>query len=150
MIDPEGYKQLLDKYRGKALIVNFWATWCEPCREEYPLLNSLAKEYAPKGLHVVGVSLDDDGEIILLRRFLARYQPVFLNFRKRPGRNAEFLQAVNPHWNGTLPATFFYAADGRQVGNFVGAGDRGRFAAAIRKLLASGPPNGATAEKPNH
>lgn len=148
LLDPEGYRQLLEKYRGKALIVNFWATWCEPCRAEYPLLNSLAKEYAPKGLHVVGVSLDDDGEIILVRRFLARYQPVFPNFRKRPGKNDEFVQAVYPRWNGTLPATFFYAADGRQIGNFIGAGDRERFEAAIRVLLASGHAENPQNEKP--
>ena len=72
LIDAQGYQKLVEQYRGKPLLVNFWATWCEPCRHEYPMLNELAKQYAPQGLKVVGVNLDDDGDLILMRRFLAR------------------------------------------------------------------------------
>src|SRR4029077_616735 len=46
MIDAPAYQKLLEKYRGKPVLVNFWATWCEPCRDEYPMLNELAKQYA--------------------------------------------------------------------------------------------------------
>ncbi|MGB2622644.1 MAG: TlpA disulfide reductase family protein, partial [Candidatus Acidiferrum sp.] len=53
LIDAQGFQKILEHYRGKALLVNFWATWCEPCRDEYPMLNELAKQYAPKGLQVV-------------------------------------------------------------------------------------------------
>src|SRR5215469_17476310 len=60
LIDVHGYQKLLQQYKGKPLLINFWATWCEPCRDEYPLLNELAKQYAPQGLQVVGVSLDQD------------------------------------------------------------------------------------------
>jgi len=49
------------------------------------MLNELAKQYAPQGLKVVGVSLDDDGDLILMRRFLARYKPIFPNYRKQAG-----------------------------------------------------------------
>src|SRR2546422_6932882 len=63
VIDQQGYRDILARYRGKPLLVNFWATWCEPCREEYPMINDLARQYAPQGLIVVGISLDDDGEI---------------------------------------------------------------------------------------
>src|SRR5215470_13115740 len=66
MVDAQGFLKLVEQYKGKPLLVNFWATWCEPCRAEYPLLNDLAKEYAPKGLQVVGVSLDQDGDLILM------------------------------------------------------------------------------------
>jgi thiol-disulfide isomerase/thioredoxin len=134
-IDRDSYKALLEKYRGKALLVNFWATWCEPCREEYPMLNQLAKQYAPQGLHVVGISLDGDGEMILVRRFLAKHQPIFPNYRKRAGKEEEFINAVNPRWSGAIPASFFYAADGRQIGSFVGEASREKYEAAIRMLL---------------
>src|SRR5271154_1529350 len=67
LIDAQGYGKILQQYRGQALLVTFWATWCEPCRDEYPMLNELAKEYAPKGLKVVGINLNDDGDLILMR-----------------------------------------------------------------------------------
>jgi thiol-disulfide isomerase/thioredoxin len=138
LIDVQGYQKILEQYRGKPLVVTFWATWCEPCRDEYPMLNELAKLYAPLGLKVVGVNLDDDGDLILMRRFLVRYKPVFPNYRKKAGAEATFRQAVQPSWHGALPATFFYAKDGRQVGQVLGEGKRETYETAIRSLLASG------------
>ncbi|MDP9337770.1 MAG: TlpA family protein disulfide reductase [Acidobacteriota bacterium] len=138
LIDAQGYQKLVEQYRGKPLVVTFWATWCEPCRDEYPMLNQLAKEYAPKGLHVVGVNLDDDGDKILMRRFMARYKPVFPNFRKKKGGEADFVQSVMPGWNGAIPASFFYAKDGRQIGHLLGENNRDTYEAAIRMVLSSG------------
>src|SRR6478736_6527351 len=80
LIDIQGYQKILDQYKGKPLLVTFWATWCEPCRDEYPMLNELAKQYAPQGLKVVGIDLDQDGDLILMRRFLTRYKPIFPNY----------------------------------------------------------------------
>jgi thiol-disulfide isomerase/thioredoxin len=136
LIDAQGYQKLLAQYRGKPVLMTFWATWCEPCRDEYPMLNELAKLYAPKGLKVVGVNFDQDGDLILMRRFIARYKPIFPNYRKTGGES-EFQQAVLPEWNGALPASFFYAKDGRQVSHVVGAGTRETYEAAIKSLLAA-------------
>jgi len=136
MIDIQGFQKILEQNRGKALLVNFWATWCEPCRDEYPMLNELAKQYAPKGLEVVGVSMDDDGDLILMRRFLARYKPVFPNYRKTAGAEAAFRQSVLAGWTGTMPVSVFYAKDGRQVRHFIGEKGREQYEEAIRGLLA--------------
>jgi len=138
IIDAQGYQKLLEQYRGKPLLVNFWATWCEPCRDEYPMLNELAKRYAPQGLKVIGVSMDDDGDLILMRRFLARYKPVFRNYRKKAGSEAAFRQAVLPGWTGSLPVSIFYGKDGQQAGHMLGEGTRDKYEAAIRSLLAAG------------
>jgi thiol-disulfide isomerase/thioredoxin len=138
LIDAQGYEKLVQQYRGKPLLVTFWATWCEPCRDEYPMLNELAKQYAPQGLKVVGVNLDDDGDLILMRRFIARYKPMFPNYRKKPGEEGPFRQAVLPGWTGSLPVSVFYAKDGRQVGSFVGERNRETYEGAIRSLLNSG------------
>ena len=138
LIDAQGYQKILEQYRGKAVLVTFWATWCEPCRDEYPMLNELAKQYAPQGLHAVGINLDDDGDIILMRRFLVRYKPIFPNYRKKKGDEGTFNQSILPGWNGALPATFFYAKDGRQIGHVLGEGNRATYEAAIRALLSSG------------
>jgi thiol-disulfide isomerase/thioredoxin len=138
IIDAQGYEKLIQQYRGKPLLVTFWATWCEPCRHEYPMLNELAQQYAPQGLKVVGVNLDDEGDLILMRRFIARYKPVFPNYRRKPGEEVPFRQAVLPGWNGSLPASFFYARDGRQIEQFLGERTREAYETAIRALLNSG------------
>jgi len=147
LIDAQGYQKLLQRYHGKPLLINFWATWCEPCRDEYPMLNELAKEYEPKGLRMLGVDSDQDGDLILMRRFIARYKPVFPNYRKKPGKpddEAGFNKAVLPEWRGELPATFVYDKDGHLVEHFFGARDRATYEAVIRKMLGAEGERGGT------
>src|SRR5260370_14475992 len=115
LIDKQDYQKLLEQYHGKPLLVTFWATWCEPCRPEYTMLNELAKKDAPPGLEVVGVSMDDDGDLILIRGFLARYKPVFPNYRKKAGVEELFTQGELPACNETLPLSLFYINDVRQT-----------------------------------
>ena len=141
LIDAGSYQRILAENHGAPLLVTFWATWCEPCRDEYPMLNELAKKYGPQGLRVAGVSLDDDGDLILMRRFLARYKPVFPNYRKKPGDETEFANfrtTVMPGWSGSLPMTLFYARDGRMVGKVMGEGSRETYEAEIRAVLGAG------------
>lgn len=141
VIDAAGYQKLVDGYRGQPLLVAFWAAWCEPCRDEYPMLNELAKQYSPQGLRVVGINLDDDGDLILTRRFLARYQPVFPNYRLKGGSGmSAFTQKVHPQWTGAIPASFLYAPDGRQVGQVLGASSREAYEAALRRVLSRSAP----------
>jgi thiol-disulfide isomerase/thioredoxin len=135
LIDAQGLQKVLQQYRGKPVLLNFWATWCEPCRDEYPMLNELAKQYGPQGLQIVGVSMDDDGDLILMRRFLARYKPVFPNYRKKPGDEAAFRQSVLPGWTGSMPVSIFYSKDGNQVGYFMGEKPREQYEAEIKALL---------------
>jgi thiol-disulfide isomerase/thioredoxin len=138
LIDLAGYNQVLAKYRGKPLVVTFWATWCEPCRDEFPLLVELQKQYAPQGLAIFGVSLDDDADMNLVRRFLTRNQPGFSNYRQKPGIDVDaFYRGVNPAWTGTMPETIFYGRDGRIIGHFVGSQPRAAFEEGIRQVLAS-------------
>src|ERR1700751_1402976 len=98
IIDAQGYTKIVQQHHGKPLLMTFWATWCEPCRDEYPMINELAKEYGPKGLQVLGVDDDEEGDLILMRRFIARYKPVFPNVRKKRGNDSAFCQAVSPEW----------------------------------------------------
>jgi len=137
LIDLAGYNDVIAKYRGKGLMVTFWATWCEPCRDEFPMIVTLAKEYAPHGLAVVGVTLDEDPDINLVRHFLALSRPDFPNYRQRPGIDANaFYQGVNPQWRGVMPQTDFYARDGHLARYFVGQRQRDAFVDAIRLILA--------------
>src|ERR1700741_234653 len=136
LIDLEGYQRILQQYKGKPLLVNFWATYCEPCRDEYPMLNGLAKQYAPQGLKVVGISMDQDGDLILMRRFLARYKPVFPNYRTKKGDGAPSPRAACPGGTAQFPPPAFYGKDGTIAGRQIGAADHDTYDAAIRALLS--------------
>ncbi|MEO6928356.1 MAG: TlpA disulfide reductase family protein [Casimicrobiaceae bacterium] len=61
--DLAGVPQSLQQWRGKVLVVNFWATWCVPCREEMPALVALQSRYGAKGLQIVGIGIDDAGKM---------------------------------------------------------------------------------------
>lgn len=138
LIDLAGYDRILARYRGKPLLVTFWATWCEPCRDEFPLLVELSKEYAPKGLSTFGVSLDNDADMHLVRHFLALHHPGFPNYRQKMGIDVDaFYHGVNPEWTGTMPETIFYGRDGRIVAHIIGEQPREVFEQAIRDVLAS-------------
>jgi thiol-disulfide isomerase/thioredoxin len=137
LIDLGGYNQVIAKYRGKPLVVNFWATWCEPCRDEFPMLVDLAKQYGPQGLVVIGVSLDENEDLNLIRHFLAQSHPGFPNYRQKPGIDVDaFYRGVNPDWQGTMPQTVFYGRDGHIARYLVGARPRTAFEDAIRLILA--------------
>lgn len=136
LIDLAGYRQMVRSYRGKALMVTFWATWCEPCRDEYPMIVELAKKYAPQGLAVVGISLDDTSDLGLVHQFLAQAHPNFRNYRQKPGIDVKaFYQGVNPDWRGTVPQTVFYGRDGHIARYLIGASPRPAFENAIRLIL---------------
>ena len=136
IIDLAGYQQVLAKYRGKPLVVNFWATWCEPCRDEYPLIVELASEFKTQGISVVGINMDDDSDMNLVRRFIARTQPHFPNYRQKPGIDLDaFYHGVNPAWTGTMPQTVFYTRDGHINLFFLGTRPRPVFEQAFRDLL---------------
>jgi len=66
---PEGGELVLANYRGKPLVLNFWATWCPPCVEELPMLNAFYRENASKGWQVVGLAIDQPSSV---RKFLDR------------------------------------------------------------------------------
>jgi cytochrome c biogenesis protein CcmG, thiol:disulfide interchange protein DsbE len=69
----------LPNFGGKVLVLNFWATWCPPCVQETPSLSRFAAEYAPKGVVVLGVSVDKD--VKAYGTFLQKFKPAFLTAR---------------------------------------------------------------------
>jgi thiol-disulfide isomerase/thioredoxin len=138
LVDLSGYQQFLAKYRGKPVLVTFWATWCEPCRDEYPMIVKLAAQYAPQGLAVFGVDMDDDADLHLVQHFLTQNRPGFPNIRQKPGIDLDaFYRGVNPEWQGTMPETVFYGRNGRIVVHFVGEKTRNDFDNAIHLILAT-------------
>jgi thiol-disulfide isomerase/thioredoxin len=138
LIDLAGYNKLLADHRGKPLLVTFWATWCEPCRDEFPIINQIARDYASKGLVVLGIDMDDDSAVNLIQHFLERNKPIFPSVRKKMGHEDVFVNGVDPQWHDEMPANFFYAADGRLLGFMIGGHTRPDFDKIINGILAAG------------
>ena len=122
-IDLAGLKKLLERdgARARPLLVNFWATWCEPCRAEFPDLVKIDAEYRKRGLDFVVISIDDVSEINtsvpkFLREMRAEMPAYLLN---TPDTDVA-IKAVDPAWSGGLPATFLYDASGKLVFKHLG------------------------------
>jgi thiol-disulfide isomerase/thioredoxin len=96
---------------GNAVLVNVWATWCLPCRKEFPDLVRLGKDYADRGLKVVFVSGDFDGQQTQVIEFLAAHGVMGETYLKA-GKDGEFIDAFDRNWSGALPATFLYDGTG--------------------------------------
>jgi len=98
------------------VLVNIWATWCMPCREEFPEIVRLYRDYRDRGLDVVFVSGDLEGDTSQVLDFLAEQGVDFTSYLK-VGKDMEFIDTFYPEWSGLLPATFIYDAQ-RTVQHF--------------------------------
>jgi thiol-disulfide isomerase/thioredoxin len=97
-----------------ATLVNVWATWCGPCRDEFPDVLKVAKDLKPRGVRLVLVSVDFKDMEIELRRFLSA-QGVDFRTYLREGKDEAFIDALSPNWSGAIPASFVYDASGKLV-----------------------------------
>jgi thiol-disulfide isomerase/thioredoxin len=110
LLDLNGNVVPFSQFRGKAVLLNFWATWCAPCLEEMPALSKLTEDDRLKDVAFVAVALDDDP--VRLRSFVTKKRiqiPVFMLTQVPP---ATFLDPKQPDQMAT-PATFLIAPDGR-------------------------------------
>ncbi len=118
----------LSDLRGKAVLLNFWATWCGPCKIETPWLVELQNQYGPEGLQIVGVEAGDDGKEDIAK------------FVKDMGINYPILigkDAVGDAYGGipALPETFFIGRDGKIVDKSLGLHGRAEIEDSIKEAL---------------
>jgi thiol-disulfide isomerase/thioredoxin len=135
-VDAKGLAAAVAKEKGRVVVVNFWATWCVPCREEYPDLTRLEKAYRDKGVSVLGISIDSTKDLPKVDQFLAKMKPDFPNYRKASGGDdQDFIESVDKNWGGELPFTVVYARDGKKTKVLSGKQSYGDFEAAVKALL---------------
>jgi thiol-disulfide isomerase/thioredoxin len=114
--DLQGRAHRLGEWKGKILVCNFWATWCEPCRNEIPMLVALSREMAPKNVVFVGIALDYAAKV---RDFAMDYKITYPILLAGPG-GIDLMRAVG-NQSGGLPYTAFLDREGRVVGRKLGA-----------------------------
>ena len=123
-----GPVRTLDDYRGKAVLLNIWATWCEPCRAEMPSIQALHERYAQRGLKVVAVSVDDPGADRQVRDFASQFGLTFDILHDLSGDIQRQYQTTG------VPETVLIGPDGRILRKQIGAADWN--SAANRALVA--------------
>lgn len=114
---PAKAGEILEEVRkpgAEAVLVNVWASWCTPCREEFPDLLHVVRELAPSGLRLVLVSVDFPGAEADTQSFLASEGVDFPTW-VRTGKDEAFVNDLEKEWSGAIPATFLYDGKGKLV-----------------------------------
>lgn len=108
LIDDKDLQQVLNGLRGKVVLVDFWATWCGACVENFPHTVQLHRQLAPQGLEVVAVSMDEPEDAPQVRKFLAGQEARFLNFQSKLGGSSDEAIMRFQIRDGTLPHLRLY------------------------------------------
>jgi thiol-disulfide isomerase/thioredoxin len=137
MATLDGGKLTLSQYQGKVVLVNFWATWCDPCRGEIPWFIEFNKKYADKGLVIVGVAMDEDGKKVVApwiakQRFDVNGTPSAMDYQIALGSDK-----IAEKFGGLIgmPTSFLYSRDGKRVKTMIGLVNRQELSKTIESLL---------------
>ena len=130
LADLQGHQHALEQWRGKVLVVNFWATWCEPCREEIPAFVKLQEKYRARGVQFVGIAIDQRDKIQVFARQFGINYPVLLG-----GIGAVEISRQSGNRVGALPFTVVLDRHGRIVGRELGKASEAKLETLFRSLL---------------
>jgi thiol-disulfide isomerase/thioredoxin len=132
-------KNKIAAHHGKqAVLVNFWATWCQPCVEEFPTITDLMVQYKPKGLQVYFISVDFIDNLEGVKAFLAQMGVHEPSFIKPDGNDNAFIDGIHKDWSGAVPFTIIFSRTSGKVESFwEGVTNRDQFEQAIIAALNS-------------
>jgi cytochrome c biogenesis protein CcmG/thiol:disulfide interchange protein DsbE len=137
MKDLSGKDVTLQQFKGQVVLVNFWATWCGPCKVEIPWMIEFQQKYSPRGFTILGVSMDEDG-IKAIQPFLDK-ERFDVGGQKLPMSYPILLgnDAVADKFGGILglPTSMLFSRDGKKVKTIVGLVDHDDISKAIESLL---------------
>ncbi len=127
----------LSDFKGKAVLLNFWATWCEPCKIETPWLVELQQQYASQGLQIVGVDMQDDASLEEVSSFAKDMGIAYPILVGKPSEQ----DAIADAYGGIpfLPETFLIGRDGKIVGKILGLKSKSDIEDEIKKALTAAP-----------
>jgi thiol-disulfide isomerase/thioredoxin len=128
--DLTGKPQSLGQWQGKLLVINFWATWCAPCREEMPALNRIHNKYAAKGLQIIGIAADSADKVSQFLKETVIGYPLLID----QAGAMEFSKRLGNHFS-LLPHTVVIGADGAQIFSKLGVIQEREFEAIIMEHL---------------
>jgi thiol-disulfide isomerase/thioredoxin len=134
-VDDAGYPKLVATQKGKVVLVNFWATWCKPCRAEMPALQALAQKLRPRGFELITISNDEAAKEPAAIKALAEFKIAGVTYLRKTADDDKFCDTIDPKWQGVLPALFIYDRSGKKVRAFFGETPIPTVEAAIQKLL---------------
>lgn len=127
---------LIQADSGNIVLVNVWATWCDPCKEELPHLLGLMKEYPDSLFRLILVSVDEPDVIDThVRPMLRAFGVDFRSYYVADVRQEEFMEGMHREWRGAIPASFLYGRDGRLAEMIVGERSASFFRERVRRLL---------------
>jgi len=136
-IQPASAEQVLaaiQNAQGHAVLVNVWATWCQPCVEEFPDIMQLYKKYQDRGLKIIFVSADFANQTEAAEKFLKKQGVDFATYQKS-GKDMAFINTLDERWSGALPATWIYDSKGNKRHFWEGKKDHAHFESAILDVL---------------
>ncbi len=134
-VDEAGYTKLIAAAKGQVVLVNFWATYCVPCRKEMPQMVALAAKLRAQGLQFVTISADEPEQVKDAAAFLDKVQAPAPVYVRKAKDDDKFVAAIDSKWSGALPASFLYDRTGKKVRAFFGEVKMAELEAAIKKLL---------------
>lgn len=138
IVDEKQFAAVLAENRGKVILVDFWATWCGPCRELFPHTVQLHRHYAKRGLAVLTVSLDNPPAEAEVSQFLASQGADFPSFISRYGTSSKSIEAFEVD-EGAIPYLKLYDREGKLYKAFGQGAEEPipeRIEAAVKELLA--------------
>lgn len=133
--DEAQFARTLQSLKGKVVLFDFWATWCEPCRTELPKLVQLERKLGARGFVLVTISADEPEQEGAALDFLKKSGARLPAYIKRARDDDAFINAIDRKWSGALPALFLYDRSNRRAASFIGEAEPADIERAVEKLL---------------
>lgn len=128
--DIHGTNQPISQWHGKVMVINFWATWCEPCREEIPEFIELQKRFSDQGLVFVGIAVDQKEKVVAFSKEIGINYPVLVG-----GMKGMMLADATGNRQGALPFTVVIDRSGKITGTKLGRLSQSKLESMIKPLL---------------